>query len=113
MITVADVGALAGFGASTVVVVGAVAAVVHWAKPRLRRLGEFLDDWHGEPSRPGVPARPGVMTRLANLEQDVKSVDRRVADVEHELHPNSGASLRDAVDRIDSRIGGAPPNRKA
>ncbi|OII62872.1 hypothetical protein BJP40_26920 [Streptomyces sp. CC53] len=60
------------------------------------RLDEFIDDWSGTEPRPGVPARPGVMERLGGIEQ-------RLASVEHELHPNSGASLRDAVNRVDVR----------
>ncbi|TGB03312.1 hypothetical protein [Streptomyces sp. MZ04] len=61
-----------------------------------RRVGDLVDDWQGTESRPGVPARPGVMTRLGAIED-------RIGRVEHELHPNSGASLRDAVDRVDQR----------
>ncbi|MDN3056169.1 hypothetical protein PH213_16775 [Streptomyces sp. SRF1] len=60
------------------------------------RLGDLADDWQGTPARPGVSARPGVMQRLDAIEQ-------QLAAVEHELHPNSGASLRDAVDRVDAR----------
>ncbi|WP_236241176.1 hypothetical protein [Streptomyces sp. CC228A] len=60
------------------------------------RLNEVIDDWSGTPPRPGVPARPGVMERLGGIEQ-------RLTAVEHELNPNSGASLRDAVDRVDIR----------
>ena len=74
-----------------------------------RRVGHFLDDWGGEPPRPGHPARPGAMERLADLDQrvggveeQIARVDGRVARVEHELHPNSGASLRDAVNRIEA-----------
>ncbi|MFJ2863669.1 hypothetical protein [Kitasatospora sp. NPDC087314] len=52
----------------------------------------FTEDWQGTPSRPGVPGRPGVMERL----------DR----IEHELHPNSGLSLRDAVNRIEEAVKG-------
>ncbi|MEU5094956.1 hypothetical protein [Streptomyces sp. NPDC020996] len=62
----------------------------------LTRVDEFVDDWNGVPARPGVPERPGVMTRLDGIEE-------RLASVEHELHPNSGSSLRDAVDRVDRR----------
>nr|WP_240982096.1 MULTISPECIES: hypothetical protein [unclassified Streptomyces] len=61
-----------------------------------RRVGEFLDDWSGVDARPGVPERPGVMARLG-------SVEKQLAEVRHELHPNSGSSLRDAVDRVDAR----------
>ncbi|MBI1757969.1 MAG: hypothetical protein HYR62_01855 [Actinobacteria bacterium] len=56
-------------------------ATVTWR--RLRRLWLLLDDWHGEPPRPGVPARPGVMVRLASIEA--------------ELYPNGGTSLKDLV----------------
>lgn len=58
---------------------------------RLRGLRQLLEDWHGEPSRPGVPARPGVMVRLAAIEC--------------ELYPNGGGSLRDAVGRIEHQLG--------
>jgi hypothetical protein len=60
------------------------------------RVDDFVDDWQGVPSRPGVPERPGVMARL-------DAIEGRLSNVEHELHPNSGSSLRDAVDRVDRR----------
>ncbi|MEE1792713.1 hypothetical protein PUR28_18395 [Streptomyces sp. BE308] len=62
----------------------------------LGRVDEFVDDWQGVPPRPGVSGRPGVMARLDGIEE-------RLGRVEHELHPNSGGSLRDAVDRVDVR----------
>lgn len=58
---------------------------------------EFLEDWRGEPGRPGVPERPGVMERLANTEAKLDAID-------HELHPNSGESLRDRVDQINATL---------
>lgn len=71
------------------VIFGAVAAVTRSLRPLVHGVGQFLDDWNGEPERPGVsPARPGVMARIAAIE--------------HELHPNGGSSLRDAVNRIES-----------
>ncbi|MGW2511259.1 hypothetical protein ACWC0A_17870 [Streptomyces scopuliridis] len=66
------------------------------------RVDEFVDDWNGSPPRPGVAARAGVMERLDGIED-------RLANVEHELHPNSGASLRDAVDRVDVALNGTTP----
>ncbi|WP_335936607.1 hypothetical protein [Streptomyces sp. PTD5-9] len=66
------------------------------------RLDEFVDDWTGVPSRPGVPERPGVMTRLARIEQQGDEHAAHLARIDHELHPNSGSSLRDAVDRVDA-----------
>ena len=56
----------------------------------IKRLNHFLDDVMGEEARPGVPARPGLM--------------ERVMRVEHELFPNSGASLRDQTNRIESTL---------
>ncbi|NDK24626.1 hypothetical protein FSY75_09090 [Streptomyces sp. TR1341] len=61
------------------------------------RVNEFMDDWSGEPGRPGVHPRPGVMERLAGFED-------RLTRVEHELYPNSGESLRDAVDLANRRL---------
>lgn len=54
------------------------------------RIDEFMDDWAGQPARPGVHRRPGVMERLERIE--------------HELKPNSGESLRDAVNRIEAQV---------
>lgn len=68
----------------------ATAAVKLW--PFFRRLGHFLDDWLGEPARPGIDARPGAMERLAAIEADL-------AEVHHEVFPNSGNSLRDRADQ--------------
>lgn len=87
----------------SVAVAGVAAALaLLWRMTRgVRRLGlrveEFVDDWHGVPSRPGVSGRPGVMARLDGFEE-------RMTRVEHELHPNSGASLRDAVDLANHRL---------
>lgn len=51
-----------------------------------RRWQQFLDDWFGEPARPGQKARPGAMERLGQLET------------------NGGLSLRDSVDRIERKL---------
>lgn len=61
-----------------------------------RRTQEFLEDWFGEPARPGQEARPGAMQRLAQLEH------------------NGGSSLRDAVMRIEQTTAStADETRKA
>ncbi|WP_405557747.1 hypothetical protein OHV08_28185 [Streptomyces canus] len=75
----------------------AIWRVVRGVSHMTSRTGQFLDDWYGEGERPGVPARPGVMERLGNLEGYMRSV-------QHEVKPNSGASLRDAVDRANERL---------
>ncbi|MFF8768482.1 hypothetical protein ACF07Q_28540 [Nocardiopsis dassonvillei] len=81
-----------------------------------RRLGHFLDDWFGEPPRDGVPGRPGIPARIGALEETsgqmcerLGAVDSRVQRVEHELHPNSGSSLRDAVDRVEREVSKPQP----
>jgi hypothetical protein len=92
--------ALAG---GIVVVVGGVVALIRWLRHHLGGLADFINDWHGEPARPGVQPRPGVMERLAGIEN-------RLTDVEHELKPNSGKSLRDAVNRVDARTARIAPD---
>ncbi|MEV4749089.1 hypothetical protein AB0K21_22145 [Streptosporangium sp. NPDC049248] len=57
---------------------------------RLRRISHFLDDWNGEAARPGVPYRPGFPDRLQQIEA--------------ELRPNHGSSLRDVVDRLERSV---------
>lgn len=54
----------------------------------------FLDDWHGSEARPGRPAVPGIMQRMVDLEEGLRTI-------RHEVFPNSGGSLRDAVDRLE------------
>ncbi|WP_432158416.1 hypothetical protein [Streptomyces sp. bgisy153] len=70
--------------------------VMRAARRAVGRMDDLADDWLGVPERPGVPGRPGVMVRLRGIEE-------RLTRVEHELQPNSGRSLRDAVDRVDRR----------
>ncbi|WP_229713975.1 hypothetical protein [Streptomyces fuscichromogenes] len=89
-------------GASGLAVVAGLAALVRWMRRIARGFGDFMDDWRGEAARPGVPGRPGVMERLA-------LISHRVAAIEHELHPNSGESVRDALDRVDRRTRRAIP----
>lgn len=57
-----------------------------------RRVDQFMDDWYGEPDRPGVPARPGMMERVSGIEE---RLDR--AETEQ-------TSLRGAVDQANRRL---------
>ncbi|MDV5147171.1 hypothetical protein R1T08_24090 [Streptomyces sp. SBC-4] len=85
---------------------GALAVLYRWGRSLRRasqRVGQVLADWTGEQGRPGVAARAGVMERLGDIDTSVQDLGTRLAAVEHELHPNSGSSLRDAVDRVDAR----------
>jgi broad specificity phosphatase PhoE len=51
----------------------------------------FMRDWSGEDERPGHDKEPGVMERLNNLDGEFKN--------------NGGSSLKDAVDRIEKKLG--------
>jgi hypothetical protein len=71
--------------------------ILRRARHVVRRVEEFIDDWQGVEARAGVEGRAGVMARLAQIEH-------RVDAVVHEVRPNNGSSLRDAVDRVDRRM---------
>lgn len=92
---------LAGATAIVTSAVTALAGVLFWGLRTLHRtvrgVTDLVDDWRGEPARPGVAARPGVMARL-------ESMDGRLTRIEAELHPNGGATVRDAVNRIERKI---------
>lgn len=86
-----------GGAAAALAALGTLAwRLLRGARRLVRRVDHFFDDWGGEPARPGVAARPGVMERLGTIEQEV-------AAVKHEVFPNAGESLADAVHRIDRR----------
>lgn len=63
----------------------------------LRRVDDFFDDWYGDAGRAGVPPRMGAIERIAGVED-------QLAEVQHELRPNSGRSLRDQVDLANCRL---------
>lgn len=91
-VTVAAAGAVVTLGtAAGMGVVG-----VRWVGARWRQVADFLEDWGGEPGRPGVPPRPGVMQRLEVLESGMGTIRAEVT-------PNGGGSLKDMVRRIDQR----------
>jgi len=81
----------------------------------------FIDEVVGEPAQFGRPARPGAIQRMDSNEAAVKGVNVALQDVvvelqaqglllasiHHEMHPNSGLSMRDAVDRLELQAGTA------
>lgn len=88
--------------------VGALAVLVPamvWLGRRIRslsafsdpRFGHFLDDWFGEPARPGYPARPGIPERLEVVEARLGLVESDT----RQLQRNGGSHLADAVVRIE------------
>ncbi|GAA2948038.1 hypothetical protein ACFPN0_15370 [Kitasatospora cinereorecta] len=78
-------------------VVGLLWRLIRAACHTAARMNQFMDDWYGEPARPGMEERPGLMQR-------VMVIEGRLMRVEHELYPNSGGSLRDAVDQANRRL---------
>jgi hypothetical protein len=67
-----------------------------------KRWDMFLEDFHGTPARPGRPAVPGIMERLVDQARRMEALEVNMAAVRHEMFPNSGGSLRDAVDRLEA-----------
>jgi hypothetical protein len=88
-------GVVAALGAA-VVMIGKGARLM---RTTLKRLREFLDDWNGAPERPGHDRVPGVPERL-------KLIETRVHQIELQVNPNGGGSLRDTVDRIADAVSG-------
>jgi len=77
----------------------------------LKRTIHFFDDFLGEEERPGVPARPGFNERMAKFEncmnkmsQNISGIEDKIEEIEKELKPNSGKSLRDVINRIEDRL---------
>ena len=79
----------------------AIGGVLWWllrqAWHLLSRTMRFLDDWAGEPARPGVEARPGVMERL-------RAVEVKLAQVLAETRPNHGHSMRDVMHAVRNDV---------
>lgn len=81
---------------------------------RFAKSGEqFLEDWHGVPERPGFDAIPGVPERLRMLERNAQEDRELLKRIDHELHPNSGGSLRDQVNKARDDIDAVRRNVEA
>jgi hypothetical protein len=78
---------------------GILTAGVRTGRVMHRRITDFLDDWAGQPQRPGVAARPGVMARL-------EAVEETTADISQETKPNHGHSMRDIVHQTSTDLAG-------
>lgn len=69
---------------------------------RLKEFGAFLDQWNGKPEKRdranGIVqhAELGVSARILALEEYTKQIH-------HEVTPNHGGSIKDAVKRIEDR----------
>ena len=77
----------------------------------IKKVIHFFDDFLGEEERPGVPARPGFNERMAkfencmnNMNNKISKIEDKIEEIDKELKPNSGTSLRDAINRIETRL---------
>jgi hypothetical protein len=86
-------GGLVALAAGVTVVV----RVVRWVTTWSHRWGNFLEDWQGEPARPGHERRPGVLERLLLIE-------KRVGRIEAQVTPNGGSSMADGLARIETKL---------
>lgn len=69
---------------------------------RLKEFAAFLDQWNGKPEKRDRSgqivqhAEPGVSARILTLEEKTERIH-------HEVTPNHGGSIKDAVKRIEDR----------
>ena len=83
--------------AATVTAIGVIIVGVYKATKLVKRFIHFLDDYFGEEKRPGFDGRPGMQERMRIIEQELKCVS-------YEMRPNSGTSIKDAINRIEKRL---------
>jgi len=83
--------------AATVAAVTVVGVGVHKATVLTKRFIHFLDDYFGEEERPGFQGRPGMQERMRIIEQELRHIS-------YEMKPNSGTSIKDAINRIEKRL---------
>lgn len=117
-----DLTASSPYLGGIIVGVSLVLAAIAWAwkqlKPPTKGIEHFLEDWNGEPARPGVPAKLGMMQRMENIETSQANTETHqtktdlwfekygpiIDRLDHEMHPNSGGSLADAVNRTEANL---------
>jgi hypothetical protein len=120
------VGALTAIGTFLTLVFKSVKGWRAFKRKWRTNLDNFFSDWNGVPDRPGVTGRPGVLVRMQAIEQGQEGTARELAEqsttlrdivtvlakhgdkidaIDHELHPNSGKSLRDDLNRLIAHTG--------
>lgn len=92
--------------AATVIIIAAIKT-----SKFIKKIVHFFDDFLGEEERPGVPPRPGISQRISSIEKSLdvgtekfSTIEYKLDRIDYELRPNSGMSLRDAVNRIEQRL---------
>lgn len=85
--------------------------------PTLRKWGRFFDRVAGVPADPktGQKEIPGLFERMDRQDEALANQDKALEVIRHELFPNSGKSLRDAVDKqhkqLEDHIAACPPQQ--
>lgn len=77
-----------------------IAVIAVWkVGPVARKWGRFLDRVSGVPADPKTGQRevPGIFERMDQQDEILETI-------RHELFPNSGKSLRDAVDKYHKQL---------
>ena len=83
--------------AATVTAIGVIGVGLHKTTKLVKRFIHFLDDYFGEEARPGFDGRPGMQERLSYMESEISCIS-------YEMRPNSGSSIKDAINRIEKRL---------
>jgi hypothetical protein len=124
--TMQVVGALTAIGTFLTLVFKSVKTWRAFKRKWRTNLDNFFADWNGTPDRAGVPGREGVLVRMQTIEQGQQATADELAEqsatlreivtvlakqgdkidaINHELHPNSGKSMRDDLNRLIARTG--------
>ena len=88
-----DIGIVIGL----ITILGTLVTLGKWSYRQFKAIESLLEDWRGEPARPGVPGRLGVMERLESIEKKVNSAD-------FNSRPNHGTSAYDEHTRLLNKI---------
>ena len=89
------------FALLVLVAIGAFLLAVRKATPTLRKIGHAIDDFVGEPARPGVHARPGVVESVALLRGELGDLTRIVDDRTKGLAGDVAALASTTSHRLD------------
>lgn len=66
-------------------IIGLLALILRSVRQVAKRFSTMMDDWHGEPARPGFEGRPGMPQRVGDLEVDMRQVKGEMVGVKRGL----------------------------
>ena len=66
------------------IMVSLTVSIIKLIMPIMRKLEIMLDDFTGEPERPGVPRRKGIMERMESIELRVERMEDRMERKDNE-----------------------------